>query len=81
MPVSTEEKKIIMTSIAGSDHVSCFIHYVKCPVPISHHNGRGATGHHKWYDNCRDDPLPKAGVTDKRRAFSSMGPPEQSPQR
>ena len=53
------EKKTIMTNIAGFDHCLLFSSSCECPVPIRHHNGRGTSGHHKWCDNCRDDPLPR----------------------
>lgn len=46
---------------AGFGHGLCFSSLFKMFIPMSHHNGRGTIGHHKWCDNCSDNPLPRQG--------------------
>lgn len=49
-----------------------FLHHLKCPVAISHHNSRRTVDRHKWCDNWGYSPA-KAGVINKCRAFKSTG--------
>lgn len=52
---------VIIAFGAGFDHFLPFASLFNKLIPISHHNGKGTMGHHKWCDNCRGNPLPTQG--------------------